>query len=108
MSLDVTEKKNLKLFLSGLFGPQVRAWAMNDKMFNLTYELLSESAKCSNSMDLVPRPIPLGASPIRYLTKQVRGLFLRKLKDNKQHYIVCVKTTAVRMKTKFLMAANGI
>jgi len=108
MSIDITEQHNLKFFLSGVFGPQVQSWAMNEKMFTLTYKLLTESAKCSNLMDLVPRPMPLGANPIGYLTKQARGIFLRKLKDNKQHYIVCVKTSAVRMKTKFLMAASGI
>lgn len=108
MSLSLEEKQDLKLFLINVYGPQARSWTINDEMFNLTYKMLSESGKCSDVMDLVPRPISVGQNPAKWLTKQVRSMILRKLKDRKGHYAICVKTSALKMKTSFLMIDAGI
>lgn len=108
MRLDLVERQDLKAFLLKVYGPQVNSWPMNDRIFDLTYTMVSESSKCSDLMDLVPRPIAVGQSPIRYLTKQARALILRRLKQREQHYAVCVSTAALRMKIKFQMATSGI
>ncbi|HHC7356250.1 TPA: hypothetical protein ACN30S_005022 [Vibrio campbellii] len=108
MSLSIEEKQDLKSFLVNVYGPQARNWAINDEMFNLTYKMLSESGKCSDLMDLVPRPISVGENPAKWLSKQVRSMILRKLKGRKGHYTVCVKTSAIKMKTNFLMIDAGL
>jgi hypothetical protein len=108
MDLNMQEQKDLKVFLANIFGAQVNRWPMNGKMFNLTYEMLAESSKCSSAMDFVPRPMPIGASPIKWLTKQAKDVFLRQLRSNKDHYTICVKATSLKMKTKFHMVASGL
>jgi len=59
-------------------------------------------------MDFVPRPMPVGASPFRYLAKELRGIFLRTIRQNKKQYITCIKYVARNMKTRFDEAALGI
>lgn len=108
MDLELTEKEHLKAFLVEVYGFQARSWQANTKMFDLTYKLLESSGECSDLMDMVPRPMPLGASPQKWLTKQVRGLLLRQLKERKEHYAVCVHASSVKLKPRFLMAGNGI
>ncbi len=106
--MDLHEQQDLREFLASLFGPQANGWPMNDGIFNLTYELVSESSACSDIMDYVPRPLPPGREPIKWLTKQVRETFLRALKDRKEHYVACLKAAAYRMKFRFVEAAMGI
>ncbi len=108
MSLSREEKQNLKLFLVNVYGQQANSWDITDEVFNLTYKMLSESGKCSDVMDLVPRPISVGQNPAKWLTKQVRSMIIRKIKDRKGHYAVCVKTSALKMKTSFLMLDAGL
>lgn len=59
-------------------------------------------------MDLVPRPMAPGQAPIKYIAKNIRGILLRKLKDSKQHYKVCIGTSALKAKSKIHMAAMGL
>jgi len=108
MALDTTDKQQLKTFLASVYGQHVKGWAVNDKTFDLTYKLLNESRKCSDLMDLVPRPIPYGQSPIKWLSKEARKAILRKVNDSPKHYSACVKTSALKMKTQFIMSANGL
>ena len=49
---------------------------------------MSESAVCSSAMNYVPRMMPPGKQEFTYLKKEVRGIFLRHLKENKQHYVI--------------------
>ncbi|RMF20003.1 MAG: hypothetical protein D6758_00510 [Gammaproteobacteria bacterium] len=105
--MDLHEKEDLRAFLVALFGERARTCPMNDRMFNLTFILMHESGKCSDAMDFVPRPLPPGRAPIQWLKKQVREAFLRKLKNKKEQYVVCVKAAAYRMKHQFEEAALG-
>ena len=81
---------------------------MSPNLFNLTYEMLEESSKCSKFMDLVPRPMTSPGAPAKWLAKQVRKALIRKLKDNKAQYAICVSAVASKMKTKFHMTGNGV
>jgi len=105
--MNLHERQDLKDFLVSLYGPQVNKWLMNEKIFNLTYELVALSGKCSGMMDFVPRPMPYGVSPMRYLKKELRGMFLRSISKNKDQYILCVKGAAGAMAAKFKLAALG-
>lgn len=105
MDLSLDEKKQLKEFLQSVYGPQVQSWQMNSGVFDLTYGMLKKSEKCSDLMDLVPRPMPYGQSAAKWLAKEVRKALLRQLKERKQHYTACVKSVSLSMKTEFYMEA---
>ncbi|MGL1137127.1 hypothetical protein ACSIJM_16555 [Vibrio parahaemolyticus] len=90
MSLTIEEKINLKTFWISLYGPQANQWPVNADMFDLTYKLLEESKKCSDLIDMVPRPMAVGQSPMSWLSSEVRGRMLRTLRNNKEHYVLCV------------------
>ncbi|NOZ51967.1 MAG: hypothetical protein GXP08_02305 [Gammaproteobacteria bacterium] len=106
--MDLHEQDDLRAFLVSLFKDKASKWPMNDKIFNLAYELITESTGCSSAMDYVPKPIPLGREPITWLTKEVRSIFLRNLKDNRHHYATCLKAAAYRMARTFDLAAQGL
>ncbi len=106
--MDLHERQDLKSFLVALYGPQANGWPMNEKIFDLTYELVALSGRCSGVMDFVPRPMPYGINPMRYLKKELREMFLRAISKNKDQYIVCVKGAAGGMSTKFKEAALGL
>jgi len=108
MSLSIQEQNNLRSFLFGIYGGEVNSWPMNDDIFDLTYILLQKSRKCSDLMDLVPRPMPPGQSASKYITKQVRTLILNKIKDKKEHYNTCVTGVKWGMKRDFTIKANGL
>jgi len=105
--MDLYERQDLKDFLVKLFGNKVNGWNMNEGVFNLTYELVAESGLCSGMMDFVPRPMPYGVSPMRYLKKELRGIFLRSISKNKDQYIICIRAAAFKMTTRFQEAAMG-
>lgn len=106
--MDLYEREDLKAFLVSLFGSQVNSWTMNDEIFNLTYELVAASSACSDAMDYVPRPMAPGKEPIKWITKEARSMFLRVLKDRKEHYVACLKSAAYNMKSEFIFAAQGV
>ena len=108
MDLSEVEQENLRTFLATVYGPQVSEWSMNASVFNHTYKMLNESKKCSDLMELVPRPMAIGQSPIKYISSTARNLLLRKLKDNKRHYQICIGTSALIAKSKIHMAAMGL
>ncbi len=106
--MDLQEKEDLRIFLASLYGSQVNTWPMNDEIFNLTYVMISESSACSDAMDFVPRPLPPGREPIKWITQQAREMFLRTLKERKEHYVICLKAAAYSFKFKFLEASMGV
>lgn len=106
--MDLHERQDLKDFLVTLYGSKASRWPMNEQIFNLTYKLVAESGLCSGMMDFVPRPIPPGASAMKYLAKQLRETFLRTIAQNKNQYIVCTKIVALKMVNKFEEAATGM
>lgn len=106
--MDLHESDDLRAFLVSLFGNQANNWPMSEGIFNLTFELVSESGQCSGAMDVVPRPLPYGKAPFKWMSKELRGMFLRNLKENKEQYVTCLKAAAYRMAHQFHMAAQGI
>lgn len=106
MDLTIEERKQLKEFLANLYGPQVQTWRMSNGVFDLTYKMLKKSGKCSDLMDLVPRPMPYGQSAVKWLAKEVRKAILRQLKERKEHYTACVKAVSLSMKTQYYMEAR--
>lgn len=108
MNLSKEEQQNLRDFLVAVYGSQVKSWNMNDSVFNLTYKMVAESKKCSDAMDFVPRPVATMQSPIKYLSKIARGILLRKLKNNKQQYKICIKVASLKFRTAIQLASMGL
>src|SRR5690606_20766825 len=108
MDLTQTEKTQLKAFLITVYGPSANAWPMRNEMLNLTFKMLRESRKCSDIMDIVPRPIAFGQPATKWLQKQLRSTLLRKLQDQKKHYAACVSTSAWKMRTDFEIVAKEL
>lgn len=106
--MNLYERQDLKDFLVPLYGERVKSWHMNEQLFNLTYELVAESGLCSGMMDFVPRTMPYGVSSMRYLAKEIRGIFLRTISQNKKQYIACIKGVAIKMRSQFDEAARGL
>lgn len=106
--MDLYERDDLKEFLVMLFGEQANNWPMTEGMFNLTFKLVSESGSCTRAMSLVPHPVPPTGKPYQWLSKHIRGLFLRELKDNKKQYVICLRGAAFQMATEFRMAVSGL
>lgn len=108
MELDSAEREELEAFLVEVYGSQAARWSMTAGMLALTLQLLDRSRKCSDLMDLGPRPIHPGQSAAKWLSKQARGVLMRKLKKRRKHYAACVRTVALKMKVKFAGAASGL
>lgn len=104
--MTLEEKEYLREFLEGLYGKKVQSWLMDERMFELTMKLISESASCSDLMDLVPRPMSPGKSALKWMKAEARKLFLRQLATRKDHYSVCLKAAAYHMAFDFEMAAS--
>lgn len=108
MDLTIQEKKNIKEFLVSVYGPKAQTWEITSGIFDLTYEMLKESEKSSDLMDLVPRPMPYGQSATKWLATQVRKALVRQLKERKKHYTTCVKAVAWQMTRKFEIESHGL
>lgn len=106
--MDSHEQDDLRAFLVELFQEKAEEWPMNDRIFNLVYELVSESTKCSKAMDYVPRPVPPGMEPFKWLGREARRAFIRRLKTGKEHYKICLSAAAYRMVRRFELAALGL
>lgn len=100
------EQAKLRAFLKALYRPQVNSWNMNSQVFDLTITLLGKSRQCTDLVDLLPRPGPPGRSLFRWMTKQARGILLRKLEHRKKYYAMCVQTAALGMKSEFWLKAH--
>lgn len=106
--MDANEQNDLREFLVTLYGSQARSWQPSPELFDLTFELVSESGECTKAMRFVPRPLAPGRSPFRYLATEVRRKFLRALRENRDHYAVCLSAAANRMAHRFHFAAQGL
>lgn len=106
--MDYHDRDNLKEFLVSLYGGKAKRWPMNERMFNLTFELISASSSCTGVMNLVPRPHPYGQAPFKWLRAEARKAFLREISKRKEHYVACLQAAALRKASEFEMAAQGI
>ncbi len=105
--MDMQERDDLRAFLLGLYGAQVNSWNMSDEVFNIAFKMVRESSSCSDAMDLVPRPLPVGVAPINWLKGQARKAFLRQLKNRKEYYVSCLNYIKLHYRTHITMAGRG-
>jgi len=108
MELKYYDAERLRSFLVRLYGAQANAWPMNEKVFNLTYGLISSSAECSSSMSLVPMPVNPFSNALKSIGKQAAKKFIKALDDDGKHFVACLKVAAYKNLTAFQLAAQGL
>ena len=100
------EKDDLREILRNFYGDQVAAWNINQKSFELFGELIRKTKQCDQAMKLVPLPYG-GGNPVNWSIKQARKIITRPfLKPSNKHYIICMKFSAISMKTQFILAQS--
>lgn len=107
MEMELWEREALREFLVEVYGPSAQQWPMNEKVFNLTYQMILDANECSEIIDLVPRPMPPGAQPLKWITKQVRQMLFRAMKEKKVRLKACTSTIAAYRKPAIGIAAMG-
>ncbi|MFP5419088.1 MAG: hypothetical protein ACLGHA_08030 [Gammaproteobacteria bacterium] len=102
------EAKEVRDVLEKFYGPMARAWPINQGVYELLGLLIIKSEQCTKAMHLVPRPWDL-SNPIKWAQKQVRQAIIRYLKTPEgQHYLICMKTAALSMRSDFELASRGL
>jgi hypothetical protein len=99
----VTEEEahEMRAILEQLYGPQVQGWTITLATYDVFGKLLIESKQCTKAMHLVPRPYDFSA-PLKWAQKQVRNALRRYFTTPEgKHYLVCLRTAALKMKTLF-------
>jgi len=102
------EKEDLREILSQIYGNNAKQWIITIKSFEVFGELIKNTRECDRVMNYIPRPFS-GGNVINWASKQVRQSILRvfSAKEGK-HYIICMKTASLRMRSKFEMAQYGM
>ena len=106
-ALSSEEKKEFQDILSVFYGNQAYQWNINIKVLELLEELLRKNDDCNRYMDKVPRPFYFG-NALKWASKQAREAIIRHIKGRNKSYYVCLKASAVGMRTKFHLASMGI
>lgn len=100
------EKQALRSILTSFYGSQTLRWGVTQRSFELFGELISKTKQCDIAMNWVPRPFYIGNS-LNWAKKQVRQAIVRHFKkDENKHYLLCMRASALSMKTQFFMAQN--
>lgn len=98
------EVETVRKALVKLYGPQAKSWSVNGQTFELLGRLIGKTTGCDKAMDIVPRPHS-GGNVGKWASKQARGAITRLLKrPEADHYIACMKSAALGMKTEFVLA----
>ena len=102
------EKEDLKRILSQIYGNTANNWIITIKSFESFGELIKSTKECDRAMNYIPRPFG-GGNAIKWASKQVRQSILRFFGGTEgKYYVICMKTAALRMRSKFEMAQYGM
>ncbi len=103
------EQQELKAILGTIFGTSMVAnWDMNEDVKELFNRMLADSVRCSNFVDIVPRPT--GWIPGRtYLPKEVISAIYRTMNEDKRKiYWLCNEAMKAKYRSMFEMASQGV
>ena len=102
------EQDDIRAILSRVYPPEIVArWSINDRVAETLLEMSAQITNCSKVMDLVPRPMPPGARPLQYISREARRGLMRQLKDD-EAYITCIKAGSAGYRTRFEEASAGL
>lgn len=106
------DKALIKAYLNTIYDGQATNWTINDKVAGVVEVMLRESEKCSESMDVVPRPHNITGSGLSYIRKQLLGIAKRTTKRHiyeiKKQYVVCSLVLKLAYRTPLSMARSGL
>lgn len=106
--INAEEADEVREILENFYGPSVRTWNINLAIYDLLGQLITKSKQCTSAMHLVPRPWDF-SNPIKWAQKQVRKAIIRYLKTPEgRHYMICMKTAALGMRSDFEAASMGL
>lgn len=105
-----TEKEQLRVILGSIYNDQtVSSWTMNNRVYRVLVEMMKASSQCTFAMHFVPRPAPFGGNPTTWLAKEAVKALLRYFSDDEnKHYLVCLKVSASKYRTKIQLAGMGL
>ena len=102
------EQDDVRSILSRIYSPEiVSRWNINDRVAETLLEISAQVSNCSKVMDLVPRPMPPGARPLQYISKEARRTLMRQLKDD-ESYMICIVSAAAAYRARFEEASAGL
>lgn len=102
------EAAEMRKLLAPLFGPQVHAWQITPRHYELLGKMIEQSQTCTEAMHWVPRPYDFG-NPLNWVRRQVRDAVRRALlSDRSQTYVACTKTAARNWASEFHLAGQGL
>ena len=102
------EKQDLQDILVKLYGNQARQWEPEIKTFQIMGAMIEKTKKCSDLMDMIPRPFG-GSSAINWGRKQMRDFLIRKFKGRDgRFYISCLNTTKYVYRARLQSSAMGL
>ena len=102
------EQDDIRDILGRVYSPAiVSRWQINDRVAETLLEMTIQLSNCSKLMNLVPRPLPPGVKPLRYIAKEARKALIRQLK-NDETYIACITAGSAGYRSKFEAASLGL
>lgn len=105
MELTESEKRDLRSILQNVFGFQEASqWEMNEKVLEVTAQMLQAAGNCSKAMNYVPRP---GIVDKSYLKRQLRDMARRAVSGKKDMFNVCSTGAKLKWKSALAMASQG-
>lgn len=106
MELNDKEKQDIRTVLREIYGSSVDNWRITNKVFNLFVELIKKSEGCSSAFDLVPRPYRYGISRHQHIRRELGRIARNAVSKRSSHYVACMNSAALGMRTEFEMAAH--
>lgn len=107
MELNDREQDALRRILEGFYSPNIVAeWEMNERVLKVLGEMLTATEQCSRLMDLVPRPT--GYCPSLSCLRRKLIDIARRVRNNEGTYLICKSTMALKKRTDFEVAGQGL
>lgn len=105
--MDVYEREYVAAVINYFWGPDITSpHTVNERAATIAYKILDEAKICSDSMDLVPRPMSVPGS--KYAIKQLVKIGKRILSGDESIYKACKYKVGVNFKSEIKMALWGI
>lgn len=112
VTLTEEDKALIRAYLITIYNGQAKTWTINSKVAAVVEVMLRESKKCSESMDIVPRPHNITNTGLNYVRNQLLGIAKRTTQRHifeiDRQYILCSKFLKLAYRTPLAMARSDI
>ena len=109
MELSSSEQDDLKKILIAFFGETATSWNMNEKVLELTIEMLQRNEQCSKWMDVVPRPgVYVNANAVRHMIAAIASRVIQRQASGDLTYKLCQQFLSYHWETVLRAASMGL